>query len=434
MTQLRKFLSAFSLLALLLLTFVTPVSAFDGRSGDRIVIEADEVIADDLYVAAQEFVLNGTVKGDLIVFAQTIWVNGTVEGDLIAAGQTVIVNGTVTDDVRIAGAALQIGDKASIGSDLVAAGASLETKEGSDVNGELVVGSGQALLAGEVAGDVLASTGGLELRGSFGGDIQAYVGEANEGAPPMTMYMTNSPITMPSVRPGLTIDDDAQIAGKLEYTSTKELSVPGGVVGGQITRLAPEAGTQAPAPTAAERAVEWSLDLLRSIVTLILFGLLLGWLFPKFVNSATAKLQAQPWPSLGWGVVAWAAYFVMLLVIILAIILGGVIFGWLTLGSLSGTVIWLGILALFGLTVAFVLVTSFVTKVVVGWQGGKWIMGRFNPSLAEHKVWPLVLGVVIVAILAALPLIGWLLNLLVIFFGLGALWLWGRERLAKQAA
>jgi hypothetical protein len=50
----------------------------------------------------------------------------------------VVINGTVADDARIAGAGLQIGEKAKIGSDLVAAGASLETKDGSAIEGDVV--------------------------------------------------------------------------------------------------------------------------------------------------------------------------------------------------------------------------------------------------------------------------------------------------------
>src|SRR5215207_693378 len=96
MKQASKLFFVFSLLAFLLLTFTRPASAFDGRSGENIVIASDEVIDDDLYVTARTFVLDGTVNGDLIAAGQTITINGTVEGDLMAAGQTIVVNGSVT--------------------------------------------------------------------------------------------------------------------------------------------------------------------------------------------------------------------------------------------------------------------------------------------------------------------------------------------------
>ena len=94
MKAFHKFLSVLSLLALLMLTFTTPALAFDGRGGDNVVIAADEVIEDDLYVGANTFVLEGTVKGDLIVFAQNITINGTVEGDLLNDGE-LTVEGTI---------------------------------------------------------------------------------------------------------------------------------------------------------------------------------------------------------------------------------------------------------------------------------------------------------------------------------------------------
>ncbi len=432
----HKFLALFSLIALLTVAVATPVLAFDGRGGDVIVIEADEVIEDDLYVGAESFTLEGTVKGDLFVAGSTIVINGTVEGDLVAAGQSVVINGVVTDDARIAGAALQLGSDATVGDDLIAAGASLETRAGSVVEGEMVYMGGQALLAGDVAGDVMIGSGALELVGDFGGDITAEVGEKTEGAPSPSMYMSNTGIAVPNVQPGLTIDDDAKIKGDLTYTQTVDIDIPSGVVSGEVTRNEPVVDQRVVVtpPTAGELAVTWVLDLLRSIVTLILFGLLLAWLVPSFIKSLTDKMQAQPAASLGWGVVAYAAFFFALLVLLVTMIVGAIVFGAITLGGVSGTIVWVGLLLLFAGILGFVLVTAFLTKIVVAWLGGKWILGRFNPSLAEHKFWPLVLGAVIVALLIKLPLIGWLIGLVVMFLGLGALWLWGRERWQMRKA
>lgn len=447
MNKVRKAISIFTLLALMLLTFAVPVHAFEGRDGDKVVIAADEVIEDDLYVGANEFVLDGTVKGDVIVGGSIITINGTVEGDLWAAGQVVIINGIVMDDARIAGAGLQLGNNAQVNGDLLAAGASLETKTNSIVGNDLLVGSGQALLAGDVKRDVLAGAGALELRGDFGGDVKAYVDQTEETAdgPSPNIYMQqNIPLTLPSVAPGLTVADNAKIAGDLEYSSTYDLSFPGSAIGGQITRVEPEIteGKAYVPPTPAQKTGKWAMDLLRTIVTLVAFGLLLGWLTPAFLNISSNNVTTQAWPSLGWGALAWAAFFFALLLIVIVMIAGGIIFGALTLGGISGTIIWLGILSMFVLTVTFVLATAYVSKIVVGAALGKWIFSKTNPTLAEHRFWPMVLGVIVIAVVVALfrfPLLplgffGWLLNFVVVLFGLGALWLWGRERFSKQPA
>lgn len=434
MKTIYKFLSVFSLLALLSMTITTPARAFDGRSGENVVIEANEVIEDDVYVTASDFVLDGTVKGDLIVFGGTITINGSVEGDLIAAGQSVVINGTVKDDARIAGAALQIGNSATIGGDLIAGGASLETQDGSAIEGDLVVGAGQTLLKGNVTGDVLAGVGSMELRGEFGGDVKAEVGDPEQGGPPPSMYMPQSNVSFPQVTPGFTIAEGAKIKGNLEYTQSKDIKIPADAVDGKITRTKPvvNPGEKEIPPTPAQTAMNWTFDLFRTIATLIVFGLLLGWLAPMFMKTLVEKVQTTPAASLGWGLVAYAAFFFAILVIIVAMVASGLLFGALTLGGVSGTIISIGILAIFALIVGFVLVTVFLTKIIVAWLSGKLILSRINPTLAEHKVWPLVIGVTIIALLIALPFVGWLFGLLVMFLGLGALWLWGRETMQTR--
>ncbi len=447
MNKARKLVAVFTLLALMVLAFATPVLAFEGREGDKVVVGADEVIDDDLYVGSNEFVLDGTVKGDLIVGGTIITINGTVEGDLWAAGQAIIINGVVMDDARIAGAGLQVGDNAQVGGDLLAAGASLETQSGSTVRNDLLVAAGQALLAGDVDRDLLAGAGALELRGNFGRDVKAYVDQTEEtasGPSPNVFMQQNIPLTLPSVAPGLTVAQGAKIAGNLEYSSTYDLTFPSGSVGGQINRVEPEIseGRVRMPPTPLQKTGKWALDLLRSTLTLILFGLLLGWLTPMFLNATSGKIQSQTWPSLGWGAIAWAAFFFALLLIIIVMIAGGIIFGALTLGGISGTIIWLGILSMFALIVTFVLATAYISKIVVGTALGKSIFNKINPALAEHKFWPMIVGVVIIAVVVGLfkfPLLplgffGWLLNFAVVLFGLGSLWLWGSERVSKQPA
>jgi hypothetical protein len=77
---------------------------------------------------------------------------------------------------------------------------------------------------------------------------------------------------------------------------------------------------------------------------------------------------------------------------------------------------------------------------VVGDTIGKWLLSRINPALAEHKFWPMIVGVVVIVFVVGLlnfPLLpfgffGWLVNFLVILFGLGALWIWGRTALQAR--
>jgi cytoskeletal protein CcmA (bactofilin family) len=439
-----KLFFVLSLLALFVLTLTRPASAFDGRSGENIVIKSNEVIDDDLYVTAGLFILDGTVNGDLIAMGQTIIINGEVDGDVLTAAQTVVVNGRVTGAVRMAGSVLLLDEQASVGGDVIAAGYSLESRQGSGIGQDLLFAGRQLLLAGDVTRHAHVSTNAFELRGAVGGSVGAGVGEADGGyaGPPPTLFMPPSSVPIPTVDPGLTIAQSARVAGDLQYTQSRELSFPAGVVAGEVTRREAGSNTAAAAQeTTGQRILTWGLNALRASITLILIGLFLLWLFPWFMQGWSRKLQSAVLPSLGWGVATYVIFFLVLLLIIALIVLGGLLFGVLTLGGVAGTIVSVGMLSVLTLILGFVLATSFVAKIVFGQALGRWLLARANSPLAEHRFWPMVIGVVLMVAVIALfrfPLIpgflGGLLNFVVILFGLGALWLWGRERLARRPA
>jgi cytoskeletal protein CcmA (bactofilin family) len=423
------------LIGLVLFTLAPTALAFEGRGGDTVVIGAGEVIEDDLYVGAGTFTLDGTIKGDLIVFGTTIEINGTVEGDLIAAGQTVTVRGTVKDDARIAGMALTLDEGAQVGDDVLAAGFSMEDK-GSSVGGDFIYFGYQALLNGDVAQDLTVAANGLKLSGSVGGDVEAEIGEPEEGPPP-TLFMTMIPDApaMPSVPMGLTVDEGAHIGGKLDYTSASEWSVPAGVVAGAITRHEPEIEVEEEVVVSpAQRVANWFLRHLRRLVTLLLVGLLMVWVVPGWTEKATAALRAKPLPSLGWGVVSVAAFILALLVLLIVTILVAVVLGVITLGGLAGTTAWTGALTMGLLVFFFSIAVTYVTKIAVSFLGGRLILARLQPDWAEGRIWPLVVGVVLFVIITAIPILGWLVNLVVVLLGLGALWLLGRDVYRQRRA
>ena len=106
-------------------------------------------------------------------------------------------------------------------------GYSLETKPNSTIGGELYIGGGQVLLAGNIASNAYIGTAALELQGTIGGDVQVEVGPADNAQPfnPF-QYMPDAP-PVPAVPAGLIIGDGASIGGDLSYSSPQEFAVPG---------------------------------------------------------------------------------------------------------------------------------------------------------------------------------------------------------------
>ena len=441
MTKLNKrgqrMLAIAGLALLAIFLAASTARAFDGRGGDVVVIEADEVIDDDLYVCAGEFTLDGTVKGDLVVVGGTIEINGTVEGDLIAAGQSVVVNGTVEDDARIAGYGLLVGGEVT--DDLIAAGFSLENGIGSSAGGDLLFVGYQALLAGDVAGDADLAGGAVKIAGSIGGDVTVDVGGAEPGAgmPPGFPFAPGLP-TVPSVPPSLTVDEGASIGGDLDYTANVEAAIPPGVVAGKpvftpyIPAVEAEAGAAAPSPAA--RAGIWFAGQLRRLVTLLLVGAAMMWLVPDWTRKIAGIVQARPLPSLGWGVVAIAAFTLAMLVLFIATVLLAVAFGAVTLGGLARRFAVLGGLALGTTGFGFSLAWAYVTRIVISLLLGQLVFRLLKSTTAGHRWWPILLGVLIFVIITAIPVLGRLATLATVLLGLGAVWLWGRGWLRGRKA
>jgi hypothetical protein len=443
MSRIHKVLSVLLITWMAVFGLVTPAYAFDGRSGDKVVIAAGEVVNDDLYVGATELVLDGTVNGDVYAAGQTITINGTVNGNLIAAGQTVLVNGTVTGDVIVGASALSFSEKSVVGGDSIDASYSAEFRKGNKIGRDAIVAAGQILLAGDVIRNVKAATPALEIAGPVGGDVKAAVGEAGQvqAGPPPTMFMPTSNVVFPVVKPGLTIDPGASVGGNLDYTQNAELSFPAGSIHGKITRTLQPVQDKSVSrqETTAFKIGAWALKSVRALITLLLLGALLLWLEQGWLKALSERLRSAPLPSLGWGVVAYAGFFFILLLTLFVAILGAVVFGLLTLGGISGAILWAGILTIGLLILGFALATSFLAKIVFGMTLGKWMLSSANSPLAEHRYWPMVIGVALTVVVIGVltfPLIpgflGWLLNFAIVLAGLGTLWLWGRERMIKK--
>jgi hypothetical protein len=417
---------AILVLVVLMLALATPALAGKTITEDNVVI-GDE--SDDVYAFGQTVTVEGTVEGDVIAFAQTVTVNGTITGDLIAAGSGVIVNGEVQDDARLAGYAIELGSDATIGDDANLAGYSVYAESGSQIGGDAFFGAFQTLLDGDVAGDLIGGANSVQIGGQVGGDAKLSVGEPGEAPPFMGGWNVEGAPPIPSVPPGLTIKG-GEIAGDLTYSSTVPSDVPANAVGGQLTfqlEEAEEAEEVAAPPSPAEAAMGMVLGFVRRFATLVVVGLLMMWLAPKALEGTAAIIRERWLPSLGWGFLGYAVTFGGLPLLFAVVIALAVLFGVVTLGGLSTAIVFTGIAGEFNLVLIFVLITSWVAKVVIGYLLGKLI---FRPETDQFKDnWlPMVVGVLIVAALRSIPVIGGLVGLAAALFGLGALVLYLRGK------
>lgn len=396
------------LAATVVLGMASTVRAAEFRNGQTVIVPEDEVIDDDLFLSGNRVEVNGTVKGDLFAVGATVTVNGSVEGSLFTSGQALQVGGQVDGSVYSAAYSLALGPEASVQRNVYFGGFSLTAAPGSAVGRGLYEGGYQAVLEGEIEDDVVANVAALEINGRVGGDVLGRVGETDRSiAPPFTLSF---PGAVPIEPPGLRIGDEASIGGEV-----------------RVTEMAIEA-PPAPRPAEVVGLVLWRAVRARigEFIALIIVGALLLRFSPTIVQRVTREVESKPLPSAGSGCLIWVAFVIGVPILMALILLIAILGGLITLGELFNDILGLGGAALAFIVAAFTFTVSLVTKAVVSYLGGRWVLNRLSPSLEGgfgYDLGALALGVFIYEILRAIPLgLGWLISVIVTVLGLGAIY------------
>jgi cytoskeletal protein CcmA (bactofilin family) len=461
-----RIMIAFALTSTLALSGAQTVRAMeidnDGQVG------ADEVINDDLILTEDLVEMAGTVNGNLLAFGSTVLVSGTVNGDLITGGSVVTITGTVNGNVFAMGGevvldgtvegslffggnSLTVGESALVGSNMYAAGFSISLQSGSVVTRDIAVAGYQVILAGEIGRDVRANVGAFELTGAVGRNIILEVGEPDENQDeiPFTTFMpySHAPRFIPV---GLHISSQATIGGELEYSSPVEQNegiqaIPeGGVV---YHYKAPNDGKNLEnvknvKPDFSVRVFDvggmfmgYVFGVIREFLTLLLLGALAVWLIPSLLARAAGTLRAKPLPALGWGFLVLVLGLIGLVMASFLILMLGLAIGVVTLFGLMGVIFSIGFSATGLFAAVFLALAQYGSKLVVALLVGDWFLRLFRKDYSASSFWPLLLGILMMVMVDALPILGTLVGFFVALFGLGAIWLvfrdWRRTRTTK---
>ncbi|MCZ6692048.1 MAG: zf-HC2 domain-containing protein [Planctomycetota bacterium] len=156
------------------LAFPSSASATETRSGQRVLVAADEIIDDTLVLTGDEIQMSGDVLGDLFVFGRTVKLDGTVRGNLYAFAEDVYSQGVVEGNVHLfVQKAVLEGEQKSV----FFLGRLLTLGESGRVSGDLTMMGQNCRIAGEVARDVWAACGNVVLSGKVGRNTKAHAGE-----------------------------------------------------------------------------------------------------------------------------------------------------------------------------------------------------------------------------------------------------------------
>lgn len=328
-----------------------------------------------------------TVSTNIIAVGRFVDIFGHGNDDLFSAARTLVINGSVSDDAIVAGQSITV--RGSIGDMLIAAGESV-------------------VIDGQIAGDLFAA--GNEVRVSSNARIRGNVALAgNEvifegGTIDGWMRVSGNEITLDG-----TVQNFVELYGN-EFTfgdnytpySSTSITTP--------REITPEELGNAPADLkiAVEKEETWGAALLFSVwfyVSMLIIGVVLIFVFPETTVDLFRFSTERYFRNTGIG---FLLFIVIPIVIVILLILI------LTI-PLSVMIMLLYGLSLF---ISFLLVA-----LALGTQSIRYF--RKEEKFADY-FWGIALGMVLIGILTALPFAGPIINILLIFFGLGTLlsYLW----------
>jgi hypothetical protein len=332
---------------------------------------------------AQETELGGKIRAGGSVVVES---GETVDGDLYASGGQVRIDGTVT--------------------------------------GDLIAGAGLVQITGEVAGDALVGSGNVDISGQVGGDARVGAGQVTVSG------SVGEDLVVGSGRAAIT--STGQVGEDFIFgtgRTTLDGRVEGDVLGstGSYTRRGSVGGTEDVTiadedPSFGDRV--W--DAIQRFIAILVVGALFLLLLPRVIEGSAATLRRRPWASLGVGILGMVGFLVACIAILFVMVLLAVGLGLIQLDSLVGMTLFGGGTVLTILAFAFVLAVGFLAHAIVGLALGRLVAG----AGAERRWLALFLGVLVVAVLISIPVVGGWFGVVIAVFGLGALilefWPWRR--------
>lgn len=317
--------------------------------------------------------------GDVFAAGSSVVLRGTTSGDVHAAGFSIEVEVPVPQDLYAMGGSVTV--RGPVGSDVTAAGFSLRVA--GEVGGNARLMGGSVVVDAPVRGALTATGGEVTLNAEIGGDVLVQTGR-------------------------LTLGPQARIGGRLVYSAPEAARIPAEVVPAERVSFRAEEPGDGPwreAWAAREYPVLPGVMTMLSGALLVWGFLLLigaGWLLiaPDLTERLRQGAAARPGPALLAGFLGMATLFG--LVPVSAITLIGIPL--IPFALLAILLLWT-----FGyLLAAYVL----AHRVLLALGGGIGVAGRLLALAA------VLLGL---GLLNFIPFLGWMLNVALMLFGLGAI-------------
>lgn len=368
----------FGMIVLVLITvfaLVLPVArAAETDTNAEVTTTNEEVTTTNEEVTTTE---ENFKQGDVYLTGDDITIDYIVDGNLFIFADTVTINSQIGGDAFIFANSVTVGDQGYIFSNLFTIAPTLNIQ---GVVYDLYALSDNVTITGYVYRDIKVSANNLNIYGVIGRN--AFV-KTND-----IKFTSETEV----VDENTTASSQGMINGNLQYTSKNEISIPEGVVTGEVNY------TQA--TTNNNKSIQNYLISLGTIIaTAILIWLICLWLAPKFVKKTNLIDKKSILPEIGLGIITPIVLILVSLVLIL-----------------------LGITSSFGL---LLLAISFI---LIGLSTSIFIIAINNLICNKLKIQKTIgnFGMLIVTaavlwLIGLIPVVGTIVGIIAIIIGLGIL-------------
>ena len=333
------------------------------------------VVEDNLFAAGEHVSVNAEVAGDVVAFGREVSVDESVKGDVLAAGRDVIVEASVDGDVRVAGA--DVDQRGSVGGDLMAAGRNVKLNANSRIGGRAWLAGAHIEIDGSIAKELDAAGRRIEISGEIGGDATLHGSDIDIGP-------------------------TAVIKGNLMYRGPNEAEIhPDAQILGDVTFISSDM-TERMTGTAHSLTGGSSIVILLGLMVL---GAVQVLLLPTVTLGAARRVSDKPRRVLG----------------MLGLGLGLLIATPLAIVLLMITVIGIPLAIVFLAILVVALLTGFLVSAVALGQQAMHLLKRTSDATPGGRILLVVIGLVALALIGFIPLLGTLITIAALAFGLGAL-------------
>lgn len=362
-------LSGAVLLSLILIPLGLPAQGSVYKSGTLVRVQPGDSLQNQLMAAGETVEISGWLANDLLSASKFFMLKGEVSDDALLVGQQVIIDGEVGDLLLSAAETIII--NGTIRGDAFLAAREIQITKSGRIEGNAAIAARSIKLeGGKISGWLRAAGAELQMNGTIGGYTEIYSDNVTFGEKYRAGY-------------GTTISSDETI-----YRENL------GVVPADLTL------------TTKEKPILFIiLFKLIFYLSILITGMILLRIFQQTAIDIHRFSTEQFWKNTGVGFLTFLGVPLAIIVLILPV---------LTI-PLSFLLLLVYMLALF---IGYLLVAM-----TLGAMGILYFQGE--PKTSTYY-WGLALGMIIIAVLTNLPFIGYILNALFLFFGLGslALYIW----------